>query len=156
MERTWPLVDQWVGPRQWEAPHSLPCPWDAHSTHCSHNGSRFQGRSHERATCCWDHLDSTHDWTKVRPLHKLSRSWQGLWSSTYLVAPKVSLLCKFSCLLNLPTTPLEWLPLPPVSPGPHVWALVSDFTWRTPEVLNQQNLNLSGDTLSGCLNTRTF
>lgn len=27
------------------APHSLPCPWKVHSTHCSHRGSHFQSCS---------------------------------------------------------------------------------------------------------------
>ena len=37
--------------------------------------------------------------------------------ATHIVAPKTSLICKFSCLLALPPTSLEWLPLSSVSPS---------------------------------------
>lgn len=45
-----------------------PCPWNVHSTHCSHGGSLFQGHSLERIACCWDHLHGIRDRTQFRPL----------------------------------------------------------------------------------------
>lgn len=71
----------------------------------------FQGQSLERAVCCWNHLDSIHDWTLLKPLHKLLRFWGWMQKSSHLVAPKPSLMCQFPCLLHPPPTYLEWLPL---------------------------------------------
>ena len=57
-----------------------------------------------------------------------------------LLPPKTSLKCKSPLLLELPPTNLEWpgsfstLSLPSSQGG------VSDFTWKAPEVVNQQYL----------------
>lgn len=74
----WPQVDSWVGPRQSESPHFLPCAWNMHSACCSHSGSLFKKWSLERPMCYWNHLDWIYDWPPWRPLYKLLRFW---WAS---------------------------------------------------------------------------
>ena len=59
-----------------------------------------------------------------------------------LQLPKTSLLCKFSCLLTLPPTYLEW-PLSAVSPHPPFMGPASDFTWGAPRIVNQHILSPS-------------
>ena len=91
IERTWLLVDWWPGSRQLEAPYPFPCLLFPYY-------QPFQGHRLKRVRCYWAHLDSICDWTQLSPLYKLLRFW---------LPPKTSLICKFSCLLNLPPTNLE-------------------------------------------------
>lgn len=65
------------------------------SAYSSHSGSSFQGCS----LCCWDHLDWTCD---------CLRFWRAGPEIYCLVATQTSLIDKFPCLLNLPSTNLEW------------------------------------------------
>lgn len=51
MKRTWPLNDTRVGPKQWKAPHSFPCPWNFCSVHCSQSGSYFPNAALGDQTC---------------------------------------------------------------------------------------------------------
>lgn len=60
----------------------------------------FQGHSLETVRCCWDHVDGICDWTKLRPLHKLSTCGEWAQVSTCLVVSKTSLLYRFPYLLN--------------------------------------------------------
>lgn len=54
----------------------LPLPYKVPSTHRSHSGSGFQGRSLERARCCWGRMDGIRDWTRLRPLYKRLIFWR--------------------------------------------------------------------------------
>lgn len=71
----------------------------------------FQGRSLERAMCCWDHLDWIHDCTQVRPLYKFKILAGGCGSTSH-AATSTALLCKFTYLLNW--SPTTWS-VPPLS-----------------------------------------
>lgn len=87
IEMTWPSVDPQAVPGQ-SSSSSLLCPWNVHSTHCSHSWSHFQGCSLERAIYCWDHLDCVRDWSPLRPLFTFLRFWLPGQRSTHLVATK--------------------------------------------------------------------
>lgn len=86
-ERMWLPVESWAGPRQLEAPRLFLCSWNIPSAYCTHTGNHFQGWRVEREMCCWDHLDSTHDWIWVwlRPLYKLLNSGSWMQRPTHLV-----------------------------------------------------------------------
>lgn len=101
IERTWPPVYPQMG-----SPYPFSCAWNVCSAHCSHGRSRFQGCSLEKQGMVenlW-----IYDWTQLRSLYKLSIFWQHMQTSTRLAAPKISLAGKSPCLLNLPSTHLEW------------------------------------------------
>lgn len=93
-------------PRQLEVPHLLPCSWNIHFTHCFHSGNCFQGHSLERVRCCWD----LKIW--LNPVKASIYTFKILVGRCndllILQLPKVSLTCKFLCLLNLPPVNLEW------------------------------------------------
>ena len=104
----WPPVEPQTGPRQSEAPHPLPWPWNVCSAHHSHSGSHFQGHSLEGAMCYWDGLDRVHDWTQLSPLSKLKILVGRCKELLVLRLPKTTFVGKFLCLLNMPPTNLEW------------------------------------------------
>ena len=77
----------------------------------------------------WDHTDSTCAWTPLRSFYKLLRFyWASVEVHSFLAESRTSLGGKSPCLLPLPTTSLEWLPLSwsllALQDGP-----VSDFTY---------------------------
>ena len=86
---------------------------------------------------CENHLGGLHDWTLLRPVYKLLRFWR---VGVEIYSPsKKSHICKFPCLLTLPPTSLEWLPLSsfclcPLCTGASLWILckmqVINSTWE--------------------------
>lgn len=44
----------------------------------------------------------------VKPLCKLLRFWRAVWMSTHLQPPKTDVICKFFCLLKVPSTNQNW------------------------------------------------
>lgn len=76
-ERTWGLVDPWVGPRQSEARHPLPCP-QIHLCPASYSGSCcfFPRTPPRESNVLLRRLDGKQDCSQVMSLHKLSRLCQ--------------------------------------------------------------------------------
>lgn len=57
---------------------------------------------------CWGLLDWVHDWTQLRPLHKLLRCrWEGVEILLSLSPSKTILLYKYPGLVNLTPTKVE-------------------------------------------------
>lgn len=84
-----------------------PLPLDVCSAHCFHSRSHFQGRRLQRAMWCRDDLAWIHDWTQ----RGLSIRFKILVVNAEIYScwpPKTSPICKFSCLLNLPSAHLDW------------------------------------------------
>ena len=122
LESLWPPVDLWAGRVQSEAPHSLSCPWNVHSAHCSHSRSHFQGWSLERAMCCWGHLDGIHWWTQLMPLYELLRFQQEA-SAVYSFCS-----CQRQALgVPLLMKPATWSGLPPSLSS---WLLCTEASFR--------------------------
>ena len=115
IKRTWPPADPRAGPGQLEAPH--PHPWNVHSAHFP-ECELFQGHSFERAHptgAIWMGYMTEPCWGLCINFKILEGRCGDL---LLLRPPKTSLACKFPCLLNLPPTNLECLPLSLVSPCP--------------------------------------
>lgn len=72
-KRMWLPVDPQAVPGNW----NLLCSWNGLCTlFLQWEPFPLQGCKLERAMCCWDHLDSIHDWTQLGPLCKHLRSWE--------------------------------------------------------------------------------
>ena len=92
-----------------ETPHPVPCPWGVCSTRPLFSYQQpLQGTSLERVMSDWDHLDHVCDWTPLRALYKLKILVGRCGELLILQRLKTSLVGKFSCLLHLPPTNLEW------------------------------------------------
>lgn len=102
IDRIWPPIDSWAGPRQLEPSHLIPCPWNVCSAHPFHSGSWLQGCNLERLRCCWDHLDGNRAWTQLRPLQNRYGSDGSEWRSARLQLSQQALLSKFPRLFNPP------------------------------------------------------
>lgn len=118
---SWILFSTWVciGGGHRELDHDLTCEPDPGnlftpplSLECSahHSPSRrcFQGCRCEKAICCWDHLDSIHRWSQLRPLYTLLSLWQQLLRSICSEVAQDKLVCKTAYLLDPSPTNLAW------------------------------------------------
>lgn len=96
-QRMWPLVDPWAGPEQSEAPPSTPvfemygpCTVPALGTI---SGTPWAEYMTEPSLSLYINFED---------------SGSQVQRSTGLAAPNTSLICKFLCLLKLPSTNLKW------------------------------------------------
>lgn len=144
MERMCPLVDPQAVLRHWEAPHSLPGPWNVPSAHHLPTRSCFKDESWE-SKCCWDHLNWISVWTQVRLLKFWRASAEIYWSCN---SPRQA-WCVPCLWKSLPTN-LEWpasflgLSLP-LCVGP-----ISYFTSKATHFVNEQHPFAKSLLLSCC------
>ena len=98
--------------------------WEVHSAQFP-QWKLLHGGSPERALWCWDHLDSTQDWTQVRPVCKVG-GFQGAgvggWArgSLQTCHLRIWVACLPCFLFSLPF---------------RVWRPASDFTQEAPMVV---------------------
>ena len=86
LKKTWPPIDLWAGPGQWEASPSLPCPRNVRSVCCSYSWNCFQGCILDRAMWCWEQLDWMCDWNCYGLYTKLWDSGSGCKDVLFLSA----------------------------------------------------------------------
>ena len=102
-EKMWHQLNQDLELGQIEAPHSLPCPWNE----CSALSSQWGLGSREQ--CVVETIWTVQVTTLLRPLYKHFSVCWAVEVSTPLLVFKTSLICKFPCLLKLPSI---WSVLP--------------------------------------------
>ena len=96
------------GPRQWETPHHPPYLLNAHLTYHSHSWSCFKDIALIEEKDFVETIKSIHDWTQLSLLLKFKILTGQCGDLLILWSLKVSLIHKFSCLLKLTLTNLEW------------------------------------------------
>lgn len=101
MEKTWLLVNRWVGLQQLEVPYL-----SLQGTFCplSPEWQPFQGHSFEGIKHCWYHLDGICDWTPIWPLYKFLGFWWWVQRSFCVAATQGKPRMEAPFLLNLPPT----------------------------------------------------